>query len=38
MYLITVSIQTVYYVVCMISIICGAAYKLGYEMGKNAKK
>lgn len=36
--MLTISIQTVYYVVGIISILCGAAYKLGYEMGKNAKK
>ena len=36
--MITVSVQTVYYIVAIISIVCGAAYKLGYENGKNAKK
>lgn len=34
----TISIETVYYAVCIISILCSAAFKLGYEMGKNAKK
>lgn len=28
--MITISIQTIYYFVAIISIICGAAYKLGY--------
>lgn len=36
--MIIVSIQTIYYLIAIISIICGAAYKLGYENGKNAKK
>lgn len=36
--MLTVSIQTVYYIVAIVSIVCGAAYKLGYENGKNAKK
>ena len=37
LHMLTVSIQTIYYVVGIISILCGAAYKLGYENGKNAK-
>lgn len=36
--MITVSVQTIYYIVAIMSIACGAAYKLGYENGKNAKK
>lgn len=36
--MITISLQTVYYTVGIVSILCGAAYKLGYELGKNAKK
>ncbi len=36
--MITISVQTIYYFVAIISIVCGAAYKLGYENGKNAKK
>lgn len=36
--MIVISIQSVYYVVGIVSILCGAAYKLGYEIGKNAKK
>lgn len=36
--MITISLQTVYYAVGIIGILCGAAYKLGYELGKNAKK
>lgn len=33
----TIDVETVYYLVAIISILCGAAYKLGYENGKNAK-
>jgi len=36
--MISLSIESVYYFVGIMSILCGAAYKLGYEMGKNAKK
>ena len=36
--MITISLQTIYYAVAIASILCGAAYKLGYELGKNAKK
>lgn len=36
--MITVDIQTVYYALGIASILCGAAYKLGYEIGKNARK
>ena len=36
--MITVSLETVYYIVVIVSIICGAAFKLGYELGKNARK
>ncbi len=36
--MITISVQTIYYIVGIISILCSATYKLGYEMGKNAKK
>ena len=36
--LITISIETIYYALAIASILCGAAYKLGYELGKNAKK
>jgi len=38
MHMITISLQTIYYAVAITSILCGAAYKLGYEIGKNAKK
>ena len=30
--MITISIQTIYYVLGIVSILCGAAYKLGYEL------
>ena len=33
-----VTLETLYYVVATASILCGAAYKLVYENGKNAKK
>ena len=36
--MITVSLQSIYYVICIASLLCGASYKLGYENGKNAKK
>lgn len=36
--MITVSLETVYYIVVITSVICGAAFKLGYELGKNARK
>lgn len=36
--MIAISIQTVYYALGIVSILCSAAYKLGYKLGKNAKK
>lgn len=36
--MITISLQSVYYALGIESILCGAAYKLGYEIGKNARK
>jgi len=33
-----ITLETVYYIVAIAGILCGAAYKLGYENGKNAKK
>ena len=36
--MITITLESVFYIVSIISIFCGAAYKLGYENGKNAKK
>ncbi len=36
--MIEVSVQTIYYIVAITSILCGASYKIGYELGKNAKK
>ena len=36
--MITISLQSIYYVIGIASILCGTAYKLGYENGKNAKK
>lgn len=36
--MITISLQSIYYALCIASILCGAAYKLGYENGKNARK
>lgn len=37
-YMITLSLESVYYIVAIISIICGASYKVGYENGKHTKK
>ena len=34
----TISLQSIYYGLGIASILCGAAYKLGYEIGKNARK
>jgi len=36
--MITISLQSIYYIVGIVSILCGAAFKLGYEIGKNARK
>lgn len=36
--MITISLESIYYIVVIISVLAGAAYKLGYENGKNAKK
>ena len=36
--MITISLQSIYYALGIVSVLCGSAYKLGYEIGKNAKK
>ena len=36
--MITVSLESIYYFVGIIAICCGAAYKIGYEIGKAQKK
>ena len=36
--MITISLQSVNYAFGIASILCGTAYKLGYEIGKNARK
>ena len=36
--MITISLQSVYYALGIASILCGAADKIGYEIGKNARK
>ena len=36
--MITISLQTIYYALGIISILRGAAYKLRYEIRKNARK
>lgn len=36
--MIIITLESLYYIVFIISVLCGAAYKLGYENGKNAKK
>lgn len=33
-----ITIETIYYIVVIASILCGAAYKIEYEHGKNARK
>lgn len=33
-----ITLETMYYIVAIAGILCGASYKLGYENGKNAKK
>lgn len=36
--MITISLQSIYYALGIASILCGATYKIGYEIGKNARK
>ena len=36
--MIMIDLETIYYALGIASILCGAAYKLGQEIGKNAKK
>lgn len=36
--MITISLQSIYYTLGIVSILCGASYKIGYEIGKNARK
>lgn len=36
--MITLSLQSVYYILAIMSIPVGAAFKIGYELGKNANK
>ena len=38
LHMITISLQSIYYALGIASILCGAAYKIGYEIGKNARK
>lgn len=38
MRMITISLEVIFYMFSIVSILCGAAYKLGYENGKNAKE
>ena len=33
-----ITLEALYYIVAIASVVWGAAYKLGYENGKNAKK
>jgi hypothetical protein len=37
-FMITISIQNMYYIFSAIAVLCGASYKLGYEIGKNKRK
>ena len=36
--MITLTIQSIYYIIGIEAIICGVAYKFGYEAGKNERK
>lgn len=36
--MITISLETIYYALGITSIFCTSAYKIGYEIGKNARK
>ena len=36
--MIIISLQTIYYALEIASILCGSAFKIGYEIGKNARK
>lgn len=36
--MITISLENAYYIFSIITIMCGASYKLGYENGKNKRK
>lgn len=33
-----ITLEAIYYIIAICAILCGAAYKIGYEIGKNAKK
>ena len=33
-----ITMESLYYIVATVAILCGAAFRLGYEIGKNAKK
>ena len=35
--MITISLESAFYIVSIIAIFCGASYKIGYEMGKTQK-
>ena len=36
--MIIITLESAFYIVSIIAIFCGAAYKIGYEAGKNTKK
>lgn len=36
--MITITLQSLYYMIGITGVLCSAAYKIGYEMGKNARK
>ena len=36
--MITISLQSIYYALGIASILCTSSYKIGYEIGKNARK
>ncbi len=33
-----ITVETIYYIVAIAGILCGASYELGYENGKNTRK
>lgn len=33
-----ISLQDIYYIFSAIAVLCGASYKLGYDMGRNKRK
>lgn len=36
--MVIISLQSIYHIIVIGSVLCGAAYRLGFEMGKHTKK